>query len=100
MTFYDGSAAPRKKEVKYPGCYLNDKAEAKKEISRRIKDCTVTLNKLHIFFYNSDNTILRKVQIFNAVLRSKLLYGLETMVMNTAELNKLDVYQLKCMRKS
>ena len=55
--------------------------------------------KMHIFFYNSDNTIARKLQMFNAILRAKIMYGLETAVLTTAELNKLDVFQLRCLRK-
>ena len=58
-----------------------------------------SLNKLHIYFYNSDNTTTRKLQMFNAVLRAKMMYGLETIVMNTRVLNMLDTFQLKCLRK-
>ena len=36
--------------------------------------------------------------MFNAIIRSKLMYGHETMVMNTIQLKKLDVYQLKGLR--
>ena len=37
--------------------------------------------------------------MFNAILRSKLLYGLDTMVMNTGVLRRLDVFQMKGLRK-
>ena len=78
---------------------MNNKADPAKEVSRRIKECMATLNKLHVYLYNSDNTITRKLQMFNAILRSKVMYGLETIVMNTAVLDRLDVFQLKCLRK-
>ena len=57
-----------------------------------------TLNKLHVYFYNSDNTVTRKLQMFNAILRSKVLYGLETLVMNTSVQSKLNTFQLKTLR--
>ena len=37
--------------------------------------------------------------MFNAIIRSKLMYGLETVVMNTRVLKMLDTFQLKCLRK-
>ena len=69
VTFSDGLPVPLKPEVKYLGCKLNNRGDPGREVSRRIKDCMATLQKLHIFFYNSDNTILRKVQVYNAVIR-------------------------------
>ena len=78
---------------------MNDKADPEREISRRLKDCFVILNKLHILFYNSDNTITRNLQMFNAVIRAKFMYGFETVVMNTKVQNSLNTFQLKCLRK-
>ena len=39
------------------------------------------------------------MQMFNAVMRAKLMYGLETIVMNTRVKHMLDAFQLKCIRK-
>ena len=99
IRFHDGAAVPKKETSTYLGCNINIKADPKKEINKRIRDCMVTLQKLHIFFYNSENTTARKIQIFNAVIRAKLMYGLETIVMNAADINTLDTFQLKCLRK-
>ena len=38
--------------------------------------------------------------MFNAILRSKLMYGLETVVMNQRVAEKLNTFQLKCFRKN
>ena len=99
VKFADGTLVPLMSEVKYVGCNLNNRGDPAREISRIIADCMATFNKLHIFLYSSDNTTERKIQMFNAILRAKVMYGLETLVMNTAIKNKLDVFQLKCMRK-
>ena len=97
--FTDGTKVKKLHEVTYLGCNMNDKADPEREIAKRKKTCMITLNKLHIFFYNSDNTVTRKLQMFNAIIRAKLMYGLETVVMNPRVQNMLDTFQLKCLRK-
>ena len=99
VTFADGTPVPSKDEVKYLGCNMNNRADPERDILKRKKDTMITLNKLHVFFYNSDNTVQRKMQMFNAIIRAKLMYGLETVVMNTRVKNMLDAFQLKCLRK-
>ena len=68
VEFQDGTPVPMLHEVKYLGCNMNDKADPEREVLKRRKDCLATLNKLHIFFYNSDNTAARKLQVFNAII--------------------------------
>ena len=58
----------------------------------------VILQQVHLFFYNSENTTARKIHIFNAVRREKIMYGLETIVMNAADIHTLDTSQFKCLR--
>ena len=58
-------------EVKYLGCNMNDKANPEREVLRKTHwPYDNTLNKLHMFSYNSDNTPQRKLQMFNAIIRS------------------------------
>ena len=97
--FIDGVRIQRKTEVKYLGCILNDQADVRKEVSARIAACMVTLKKLDIFWRHSDCPERFKIQALDAVLRSKLLYGLETAELGSPLLNKLDVFQLKGLRK-
>ena len=78
---------------------MNNKGDPGKEVRKIIKDCMATLSKLHMFFYNSDNIPSRKVQIFNMVIRSKLMYGLETIVMNEPVEKSLNIFQITCIRK-
>ena len=52
---------------------MNNKGDPGKGVRKIIKDRMATLSKLHILFYNSDNTPSPKVQIFNMVIRSKLM---------------------------
>ena len=78
---------------------MNDQADVRKEVSARIAACMVTLKKLDIFWRHSDWPERFKIQALDAVLRSKLLYGLETAELGSPLLNKLDVFQLKGLRK-
>ena len=97
--FADGVKVQQKTEVKYLGCTLNYKSDVKKEVSARIAKCMVTLKKLDVFWRHSDCPERFKLMALDAVLRSQLLYGLESAELGTALLNKLDVFQLKGLRK-
>ena len=79
VQFGDGTAVPIRSDVKDLGSNLNDQGDPAREVNRRIRDCMATLSKLHIFFQHADNTIIRKLMMFNAIIRSKLMYGLETL---------------------
>ena len=57
--FAGGTPVPNKSELKYIGCNMNDKADPERYIMKIKKDCMITRNKLHIVFYNSDNTATR-----------------------------------------
>eukprot|EP00969_Alexandrium_andersonii_P112701 4980485-Alexandrium_andersonii.AAC.1 len=52
-----------------------------------------------MFFRHSDNTIGQMYQVWNAVVRSKVMYGLESVVFNKTAVKKLDSLQLKGIRK-
>ena len=78
---------------------LNSKDDAEMDVMKRIVDCTITIKRLHIFFYGSDCSTRRKLQVYSAVIRSKLMYGLETAMMNKSVLSRLDAFQMKGLRK-
>ena len=42
---------------------------------------------------------MRRTEIFNALVTSKLLYGLSTIVLTTADRRRLDGFQNQCLRK-
>ena len=97
--FSDGVKVKRKTEVRYLGCMLNDKADVKKEVSARIASCMGTLKKLDLFWRHSDCPERFKLMALDAVIRSKVLYSLESAELGAAIMNKLDVFQLKGLRK-
>ena len=99
VKFANGTRMSTIHEVKYLGCLLNDKADPEKDVKKRISDCMITMNRLHIFFRNSNNSVRQKLLVWDAVIRSKLMYGLESTMMNIGVLSKIDAFQLKGLRK-
>ena len=97
--FANGNRVPQLEEVKYLGCHLNNKTSVQKEIKQRLSVCMTTLRRLDLFWRHSDCPKRFKLLAHDAVIRSKLLYGLETAQTNTAELAKLNAFQLKGLRK-
>ena len=57
-------------------------AEAKQEISRRIADTHVTWKEMEEFWKNGNGELLEKLIVYDAVIRAKLMYGLESLQLN------------------
>ena len=58
-----------------------------------------TLKKLDIFWHKSNCNNKWKLIVYDAVIRAKFLYGLESAQLTDQQINKLDVFQLKVLRK-
>ena len=71
----------------------------KTEIQNRIADCTATANRLKFFWNKADNSIKWKLQVYDAVIRSKLLYGLECIQLTQVEQDRIDAFQMKGIRR-
>ena len=52
-----------------------------------------------IFWKQSNCTPRQKILVYDAVIRSKLLYGLESAELRPSDLNKIDTFQLKGLRQ-
>ena len=74
--FADGMMLKPSNEVEYLGCKLNENANAGIEVQKRISECINILNKLDIFWGHADCSIKQKLQVQDAVVRTKLVYGL------------------------
>ena len=59
----------------------------------------VTLKKIDLFWRHSNCSNAIKVQTADAVLRSKLLYGIESTQLIPSMLKRLETFQLKVLRK-
>eukprot|EP00975_Prorocentrum_lima_P010749 2283458-Prorocentrum_lima.AAC.1 len=58
-----------------------------------------TWKRLDEFWLRGASTNSFKILVWNAVIRSKLLYGLESLQLNRSHRDMLDVFHLKGLRK-
>ena len=58
-----------------------------------------TLKRLDLYWRHSNCPIRKKLITADAVIRAKLLYGLDSMQLNEPQLKKLDIFQFKILRK-
>ena len=83
--YINGGTVPRSGESKYLGCYLNERADPTQEINKRVADTYSTWANLTYTGKNSDDTIKNKLITYDAVIRAKLMYGLESAQTNKTE---------------
>ena len=97
--FADGTKVTKREEVKYLGCILNMRADTSSEVKSRISTCMAIMQKMDLFWRKAECPIKWKILVFDAVIRSKLLYGLETAMLTDSAQRRLNVFQLKGLRK-
>ena len=78
---------------------LNEKEDASKDIQTRIASCNGILQTMHMFFKRGDCSEQTKMTVFDAVIRSKLMYGLESPALNSSLLKGMDAFQMKGIRQ-
>ena len=83
----------------YLGTNMSAKGNPHFELSTRIISTTATLNKLGLFWKKAPVSITWKLRVHDAVIISKLLYGLESASLTNAEYERFDAFQIKALRK-
>jgi hypothetical protein len=97
--FSSGQEVKPVAEAKYLGCWLNDKGDPEREVKQRVATCMSIVKKLDLFWKKANPSTKTKLITYDAIIRAKLLYGLESAAMNETVKHKLDVFQLKGLRK-
>ena len=78
IQFSNGDKVPKKDTATYLGCEMGPRILPREEISKRFAASMATMKKLDRFWRHSNCPTHVKVYTADAVLRSKLLYGLES----------------------
>jgi hypothetical protein len=99
VKYKDGSAMPRVHEAVYLGANITRRVDPQVEIRRRISMTMPILKKLDIFWNKTKCCNAWKIQVLNAVIVSKLIYGLETIEPTEGVANMLNAFHLKGLRK-
>ena len=99
VRFRDGSLVPHVDEVTYLGGTLTSQVSVAREISSRISSTMATWKSMDIFWRHAQCSVRNRLQVFNSVIKSKLLYGLETLEIPSAQMSRLEAFHLKGLRK-
>ena len=99
IRFENGTKVKRKPEVTYLGCQINQYSNISQELSKRISNCMAVLKRLDIFWRHCNVKTAFKITTLDAVIRAKLLYGLESAQLTPAQQRRIEVFQLKGFRK-
>ena len=71
----------------------------KVEINARIASCIPVMSSLDVFWKKAECTEKWKLMVFNAVIVSKLIYGLESLQFHSRTFHRLDTFQMRGIRK-
>jgi len=101
IKFGDNTRLARDKEATYLGNVLNDKASVQNEVNAKLQLTKLTWMKMQLFWKNDNDrsSIKWKIIVYDAVIRSKLLYGLETVHLTKSLCKKIDAFHLRGLRK-
>ena len=97
--FHDGTPLNKEFEAMYLGNEINRTVNIKHEILNKMSEVRRTWFKLSAYWKASGASKKWKLIIFDAIIRSKLLYGLETIHLTQALSKSLDAFQLRSLRK-
>jgi hypothetical protein len=99
VQYIDGEHMPVADRAPYLGTNMSARGNPHFEISTRIAATTITLNKLDLFWKKAPVSTTWKLRVHDAIITSKLLYGLESASLTKAEYERLNAFQIKALRK-
>ena len=97
--FPDGTKIRHVRTSTYLGCDLGIKSTIREELNKRFANTMITIKSLDLFWRHSDCGVAIKIQVADAVIRSKLLYGMESAQLIPSVLKRVETLQLKILRK-
>ena len=83
----------------YLGNELNYEADPHAEVTQKLQEVNRTPWRMQEYWKATEASKKWKIRIFDAVLKSKLLYGLETTQLTRKCKKRTDAFQIKGLRK-
>ena len=83
----------------YLGNRLNKRGSIKEEVSYQMQQVTITWKRLQTYWKATNASKKWQLLAYDAIIKSKLLYGLETAQVGKAELKRIDAFQLRGIRQ-
>ena len=90
---------PKRFETTYLGNEINREANIWHEILNKMQEVRKTWFRLLPYWKATNANLKWQLLIFDAVMKSKIIYGLETVHLTQAMMKKIDAFQLRCLRK-
>ena len=97
--FQNGTQLAKGFEATYLGNEINRDANIQHEVVRKKQEVRCTWFKLSAYWKATRASKRWKLIVSDASIRSKLLYGLETIHLTQSLSKKLDAFQFRCIRK-
>lgn len=97
--FDNEELVPKEPNTIYLGSMITDQARVRDEINRRIMISRATWEKLGICWKHSTCPVQVKLAIYDMVIRAKLVYGLDTLMVLPSHEKLLQSFQLKGLRQ-
>ena len=94
----DGTQINAATTMSYLGSTLREDGTIRNEICRRLGVGWADFSKMARLWRHTSLPRARKVQIFQAVVTSKVLYGLSSAWLNVCEQRRIDGFQARCLR--
>ena len=98
--FADGTVVLPHNGKEYFCFMLKDEADPKRKITNRIPECYLVWERLAESCKRIGSNVAERLVVHDAVVRSKLVYGLESVLVNDSLKAKTDAIQLKCLREA
>ena len=98
IKFKDGTELKKEEEADYLGAKTTKKNLNRREVEERISKALSVCNKLKPFLKKANCKKTWKIQVYNAVIISKLIYELETMYLNDSLIKRLDAFHMRGLR--
>ena len=98
IQFENGDEVPVTQSAAYLGSRVQHNGDHKNEIKARISAAWLTVMKLDLFWRKAPVTLKWKLRVLDAVINSKVLHGMETLVTSQSDYDKIDAFQVIIFR--
>ena len=97
--FENGEEVPTTQNAAYLGPRIHFNGDQKCEVKTRIAAAWLTVMKLDLFWRKAPVTLKWKLRVLDAVIHSKVLYGMESLVISQSDYDKIDAFQNRIFRQ-
>ena len=95
-----GNDIEKKESMKYLGALLHKSGKIDSELGRRLGMAKSEFTTLAQIWKNTNTKCKRKIQLYRALILSKLMYGLQTAWISKQLRKRLDAFHYECLRKT